>query len=198
MHDQALPNDPFTVALELVDVLETANLPCAVGGALCSGIWGWVRATRDVDLYVFVGEERYRELFEVLQRAGCEVDLEGCLHKAREGDVAVLSRNGWRVDVFVPSIPFYQQAQDSVRRVEILGKSVPFLSPEALCVFKLLFFREKDLYDLKRLVAVQQDDLDHGWVRTHIVAMMGEADPRTASWDNIVRTHGPQSVVPDP
>jgi hypothetical protein len=60
-------------------------------------------------------------------------------------------------------------------------------------VFKLLFYRAKDLLDLERLVAVAGADLDHRWVRDRIAEMMGEADPRVRDWDAIVVQHGPRS-----
>jgi hypothetical protein len=50
----------------------------------------------------------------------------------------------------------------------------------------MLFFRGKDLADLERLVAVRQGDLDHGYIRRHLVEMMGENDPRIQRWDEIV------------
>jgi hypothetical protein len=61
------------------------------------------------------------------------------------------------------------------------------VSAEALSVLKLLFFRSKDLADLEQLVAVQGSGLDHAWVRSCLVSMLGEA------WDRIVRTHGPSA-----
>ncbi len=64
------------------------------------------------------------------------------------------------------SIPFSDEAgQTRVRLVDPDGESVWFLSAEALAVFKLLFFRPKDLADLERLVAVQGRALDRAYVR---------------------------------
>jgi hypothetical protein len=62
-----------------------------------------------------------------------------------------------------------------------------FLSAEAIAVFKLLFFRARDLADLERLVALRSE-LDVTYVRLQIVSMMGESDERVAKWDEIVRT----------
>jgi hypothetical protein len=70
------------------------------------------------------------------------------------------------------------------RRVE--GRPVWFLSAEALAVFKLLFFRPKDLVDLQRLLAVQGPALDTAYIRRHLVEMMGEDDERTRRWDELV------------
>ena len=69
---------------------------------------------------------------------------------------------------------------------EIGGSSAWFLSAEAIAVFKLLFFRAKDLVDLERLVALRSE-LDVAYVRRQIVAMMDESDERVEKWDQIVR-----------
>src|SRR5438552_2687491 len=57
-----------------------------------------------------------------------------------------------RVDVFVPSIEFSWEARATRQQLDFLGENIWFLSAEALCVFKLLFFRTKDLADLEQLV----------------------------------------------
>lgn len=61
----------------------------------------------------------------------------------------------------------------------------------ALCVFKLLFFRSKDVVDLERLINRQGKSLDVAAVRRHIVEMMSETDPRVARWDDLVREFMP-------
>ena len=65
-----------------------------------------------------------------------------------------------------------------------------YLSAEATAVFKLLFYRNKDLVDLEKLVAVQGADLDAAYVRRWMVDMMGEDDERVQDWDRIVAEHG--------
>ena len=47
---------------------------------------------------------------------------------------------------------------------------VLILSVEAVAVFKLLFFRSKDVADLERLIAVRPE-LDRAYVRRWLVAM---------------------------
>jgi hypothetical protein len=95
-----------------------------------------------------------------------------------------------RVDVFVPSIPFYDEAARTRVRSGSHGQEAWFLSAEATAVFKLLFFRGKDIVDLERLVAVQGTRLDHGYVRRWMVDMVGEDDERVSKWDELVRTFG--------
>jgi hypothetical protein len=59
-------------------------------------------------------------------------------------------------------------------------------------VFKLLFFRGKDVVDLERLVAVMGPSLDAATVRRHMVEMMGEEDERTRTWDRLTRPPSPR------
>lgn len=180
------------VAVEVVTALEAARIPCAIGGALSLGFWSVPRGTNDADVNAFVGEERFQELLSVLARAGVAFDHETALRQAREGDAVVGWKDGFRVDVFVPTIPFYAEAERRIRRVTLLGRSVPVLAPEVLAVFKLLFFRDKDLVDLRALVATQGAALDAAWVRAQLVAMLGPGDERVPAWDGIVGTHGPR------
>lgn len=180
------------IALDLVVRLESAQIPCAIGDALALATWGAPRATTDVDLNAFVGPDDYERVLAVLEAGGCQLDRAKCLAQAKGGEVMVAHRDGYRVDVFVPSIPFDWISRDRVRRVGHDSGTVPFLSPEALAVYKLLFFRPKDLVDLANLVSAMRGTLDHAWVRAQMVDMLGEDSDRVVEWDKIVRTHGPR------
>jgi hypothetical protein len=68
------------------------------------------------------------------------------------------------------------------------GVDAWYLCAEAVAVFKLLFFRSKDIADLERLVAVA--DVDAPYVRRWLVDMMGEDDPRVLKWDELVAAFG--------
>lgn len=194
--------DVARVALTVLDALSGAGLPAALGGGLAFNLWALPRATKDVDINVFVAEEDHPRLLTALEQLGCAADREGAawdgprraefLRRAREGEVAVAWWGDVRLDLFVPSIPFYEEARRTLREVEFPdGRRRSVLSPEALAVFKLLFFRDKDLEDLRRLVGVQRERLDAAWVRGQIVAMLGDDDERVAAWDSIVRSATP-------
>jgi hypothetical protein len=73
------------------------------------------------------------------------------------------------------------------------GTGAWFLSAETLCVFKLLYFRGKDVVDLERLVAVQGRAIDAACVRTRVAEMLGEDDPRVGTGDRLWREHCPGS-----
>jgi len=170
----------------LADALEAANVPYAVGGALALAVWGFPRATNDVDIDVFVQAADLGPVFDVLQHAGCELDRNEAARRAAErGDFSV-RLHGMRIDLFVPSIPLYDSAAPRVREAALEGRPARFLSPEDLATFKFLFFRTKDILDVERLVAFLGDTFDREYVRRWLVDLVGEADERIARWDLLV------------
>jgi hypothetical protein len=185
-----LEYDAFAIAARLAAALDAAVIPYAIGGAIAYGLWGDPRGTHDVDINLFVDHEGLEQALDVLERAGVTIDRAAARRADQEGDVLVGWCEGLRVDLFTPSIPFAWEA--SKTRVRMEGPLGPafYLSAEATAIFKLLFFRSKDLVDLEKLVAVQGSDLDSGYVRRWMVDMMGEDDARVREWDRIMREHG--------
>lgn len=178
------------LARRLADALEGAGIPYAVGGALALGVWGFPRATNDVDLDIFVAPADLAPVFEILAQAGCQVVPETALASAQaRGDFQV-RLEGMRIDVFVPSIPLHDDARRRIRQAPLEGRPAWFLSPEDLVVFKLLFFRTKDLLDIERLVAFCGEGFDRGYVRRWLVDLVGDADERVARWDRLLEDLG--------
>ena len=62
------------------------------------------------------------------------------------------------------------------------------LSAEALAVFKLLFFRPKDLVDIEKLLAIRGARFDKGYVRDQLAQILGEDDARIREWDRLTST----------
>lgn len=174
------------LARRLADILEAAGVPYAIGGALALGVWGFPRATNDVDLDVFVAADALAPVLEVLRCGGFAVDVDAALSSARERGDFKAWFEGVRVDVFVASLPFYDSVKRRVRRAPIEGRPAWFLSPEDLAVFKLLFFRTKDILDVERLVAFLGSSVDGTYVRNWLCDLVGEDDERVRWWDRIV------------
>lgn len=174
----------------IADALRAAGIPHALGGALALGVAGVPRGTRDVDVNVFSGPEELPRVIAALRGLGIAIDASAAIARAERDGMFVGTWDGMRIDVFVPSIPFSIEADRTAIEIEVDGWRGRFLSAEAIAVFKLLFFRGKDLVDLERLVAVRAGRLDTAYVRRWIVEMMGETDPRVVRWDEVVARFG--------
>jgi hypothetical protein len=186
---ERVPEDAAEAGVRIARALEKDGIAHALGGALALGAHGVPRGTLDVDLNVFVSDAEIPRVIAVLHGLGVEVDAGAALARARNDGMFVGTWSGIRIDVFVPSIDFSHEAgRTRVSMTDDAGNSVWFLSPEALTVFKLLFFRPKDLADLERLLAVQGAALDRSYVRRWIVDMMGPEDERVGAWDRLTRT----------
>lgn len=178
-------------ARAIADKLSEAGIPHAIGGALALGVAGVPRGTKDVDVNVFIDEAGVPLVVSALHQLGIELDSALAVAHAQRNGMFIGNWDGMRIDVFVPSIPFSYEAARTTIRVSVDGWSGRFLAPEAIAIFKLLFFRIKDRGDLERLVAIRGETLDHAYVRRWIVDMMGEDDERVSAWDDIVRRFAP-------
>jgi hypothetical protein len=178
--------DALALGLSVGAALERAGIPYALGGALALGVHGLVRATRDVDLNVFVTASSAHPVLQLLLREGLSLDLPTALREAETEGLAVAWQDETRVDLFFPSIDLSWEALRSRVKLPVGGTEAWFLSAELLSCFKLLFFRPKDLVDLETLVAVNPD-LDAARVRALMAETMGEDDVRVTTWDTLVR-----------
>lgn len=180
-------SDALSLAFRLAGALEAAGVPYAIGGALAYGLWGDPRGTHDVDINLFVDSNGLDRALDAMSVCGLVIDRQAARAADRRGDVMIGWCEGTRIDLFTPSIPFSWEA--GTTRVVVEGPlgSAAFLSAEATAIFKLLFFRPKDLVDVEKLVAVQGADLDRDYIRRWLVDMMGEEDERVRVWDDLVQ-----------
>lgn len=165
----------------LIDTLEPSGETYALGGALALAAWAEPRATADVDVILWVDEPGLERVFALLETAGVSFDRTVARRDSRDTGMFVGHSGHVRVDVFLPSIPFYDEAAKRRVRTKVAGRETWIHSAEVLAVFKLLFFRPKDLLDLERMLEVQGARFDREFVRVELEKMMGD-DPRTRAW----------------
>ena len=177
-------DDLLSATNELVVLLEQHKLTYAVGGALAFSVWAVPRATLDIDINVWCAPEEIRPTLERLFSFGVEGDIEKALQQAQNQGVSYLKWRGIRLDIFFPSIEFYEEALRTRVRLQVPRVGVAWvLSAEVVAVFKLLFFRPKDLLDIEKIVKVRGAALDRSYIREHLVAMVEQDDARVLHWD---------------
>jgi hypothetical protein len=151
--------------------LTQAQIPHAFGGAIALGYCTLEpRGTRDLDVNVFVGPDRVKQVFAALPAS---VSFSGLnLEQAeRDGQVRVWSADT-PLDLFFSVLPFHEQVAKDVRRVPFEGATIPVVGCVALGVFKAMFDRPRDWVDIEAMIEARAIDLQEAirWV----AEMVGE------------------------
>jgi len=183
--DPSPPASAATIARQLAEQLELRHQEYALGGAIALGYWGAPRGTVDVDLTVYLPPDKTSDCVWLLQDIGCEFSATEALDSLREHGFCRATYGGMRVDVFLPIAPFYEAARVRRKRVELARQPAMIWDAESLAVFKMMFFRRKDLADVEQILRTQGPQFDRVWVRDRLVEMYGARDPRLAAWDGL-------------
>jgi hypothetical protein len=145
--------------LAIDGALREAGIAHAFGGALALA---WcteqARGTIDIDVNVFAGQDRTREVFLALP-AGVHWDEADVERMESEGQI----RLWWDttpVDIFLNTTDFHAQLADRTHSEQFAGADVPFLSCTDLAVFKAFFNRTKDWADIEEMIEVKTLDVD--------------------------------------
>jgi hypothetical protein len=164
--------------------LSSAGLGHAFGGALALA-WCTRRArgTIDIDVNVFAGTDRTRDVFSALPH-GVLWSAPDVERTEADGQV----RLWWGetpVDVFLSTTEFHDQAAARTRLEQFAGAEMPFLSCTDLAVFKAFFNRTRDWADLEDMADMGTLDLDR--LIGVLVRYLGVADPRIERLRTLVR-----------
>jgi hypothetical protein len=191
--------EPAEVARWIADLLEAAGVPYAVGGAIAYGYWGAARATHDVDVNLFIPASDLPRALDALAPAGLAIDRAAALATAEQRGDARGRIGDVPIDLFVDSIPLHAEAARRAVVASLSGRPMRILSAEDLAIFKLLFFRGKDIVDVERLVALQGARLDRAYIRRWLVDCVGPDDARVHKWDELsaALTPGSDPEIPE-
>jgi hypothetical protein len=118
----------------------------------------------------------------LLDQIGCQFDRGRTEDALREHQFCQVQFLGLRLDVFLPTVAFYEAAKARRREVPLGNRRAYIWDAETLCVFKMMFFRQKDLVDVQSILRSQGASLDSAWVEKSLVDLYGERDPRVSRW----------------
>jgi hypothetical protein len=182
----ALRPSPAEVARDIAGALESRGYEHALGGAIALGYWGAPRGTIDVDVTIYVPPDDPGACVDLLRAIGCQVERGAALATLREHGFCRVNYRGVPVDVFLPTIAFYEEARQRRRTVRLGDRMVAVWDAETLAVFKMMFFRRRDVADVEQILRVQGDGFDSDWVERQLEGMYGRRDPRLSQWRELV------------
>jgi len=180
MADEAgRPSDALESALtDVVGVLGRAGVPYALIGGLATGFRSRPRYTQDIDLIVDIAQVALPSVLEALGGLGFEFDQRQVIEEFTRHHMAVLWRDGVRVDWLKPLLPAYRHVLERSRMESAPGGPIRVATAEGLILLKLLAFRLQDQTDVEALVAANHGALDIDWIRTEWRSVFEEDDPR--------------------
>ena len=114
------PANAADVAKRLAELLDARKQEYALGGAIALGYWGVPRGTVDVDVTIYLAPDQPSECVWLLQEIGCEFSSASATESLREHGFCRVAFAGTRVDVFLPTVPFYAAAKDLADAEQVL------------------------------------------------------------------------------
>ena len=180
-------NDPTQVAQDIAAALDAVGCEYAIGGAIALGFWAEPRGTLDINVTLFLPPDQPSNCVRTLQKINCEVKADQAIPSLAEHGFCQVEFHGRRIDVFLPIVPFYDHARNRRKVVRLGNQSIKIWDAETLCVFKMMFFRRKDLADVEQLLRMQGGQFDRVWVLERLTELYGSRDPRISQWQELVR-----------
>jgi len=156
----------------VIAILNSENVPYMIVGSLATNFYCVPRSTQDGD---FVVETPLGKLAGAISRASGQLRFDPQMGfesvTATKKIVLHTVEHDFEIELFELSNDEHDQARFARRiNVELLGQSAWIATIEDMIVTKLRWARdagrEKDILDLRNLIAVQQDALDWPYVES--------------------------------
>ncbi len=150
---------------DLNDLQNSFRFDYVVIGGLAVGIWGHIRATKDIDILSDLKEEILNDFKDILQKRGYEIDI-------RRGDVfdpvplllritIPEDRGGPAIaDILIVTRDWERQILKNKRLIRYEGLTVNLISVEDLILLKLKSGSPLDQVDAKEVFLINKDEID--------------------------------------
>lgn len=172
--------------LRLDEAFEALSLPYMVIGGLANAQWGVPRATVDVDVTVWVEEERLEETVAGLCRRFRALPADP-LTFVRTTRVLPVDAGGVRADLLFGLLPYEREAVGRAVAIPVAGRPVRFCTAEDLILHKIVSQREKDRQDVLGILAAQRGKLDTAYLEPRI-RVLADLLKRPAIWEDYLKS----------
>ena len=152
---------------QLLERLRGADIDFVLVGGLAVNAWGYLRATRDIDLVPDPSTDNLAKLDDLLVELGGKVEIGGRLLESsaiktflRTGDRTLVLTDLGRVDVLqgLPQVPTFTVLDEGAEEVDIDGLTVKVCALDDLLAMKRASDRPRDRDDLEALEAARDGD----------------------------------------
>lgn len=170
-------SDILSALKPVVNVLDQFSIPYYIGGSIASSIYGFARATMDIDLVADIKDEHIPVLKEHLQKTYYidEDMIKEAIIKKSSFNLIHLETTV-KIDIFIQkNEPFHKETiqrkiLDTLDEDDLKAKFY-FSSPEDIIINKLLWYdlgeriSERQWTDIIGVIKVQGDSLDKDYLK---------------------------------
>ena len=143
---------------EMLQILLDNKIKFLVVGAYAMGIYGYPRATGDIDIWVLTSAENSDKIFEALKQFGAPLQQINDKTFTEQGIIFQIGIAPRRIDIItqIDGVDF-DKAYENRQEVAIENMRIPVISREDLIKNKESTGREKDAFDAKELRRIDKN-----------------------------------------
>lgn len=139
--------------------LNKKNIPYMIVGGQAVLLYGEPRLTRDIDITLGVDTYRMKDIVAIAKKLKLKILPEDVETFVKETMVLpVLGKKGIRIDFIFSFTDYEKNAIARARKIDSDGVEIYYASPEDVIIQKIFAGRERDLEDIRLLIAKQKVD----------------------------------------
>jgi len=144
---------------EMLECLYGEKVKFLLVGAYAVAVYGYPRATKDIDLFVRATPENASNLMRALRRFGAPLADVSEADFASEGIVFQIGDSPRRIDILtrISGVEF-ERAYSNRKMVSVDGVEIPVISISDLIANKRATGRTQDLADIEKLEALRKSE----------------------------------------
>ncbi len=156
---------PNPESLKIVTAfLAEYQIPYMIIGGLANSVWGEVRATRDADFKVAIGDQPVSEFRKLILTRFSERITSLPLNIQSAHVIHIWATEGVAVDLLVSVFDYEREAVERAIAIIFDGVPVRVCTAEDLIVHKAIANRDKDWIDIERVLVRQKSKLNQAYI----------------------------------
>lgn len=145
--------------------LDNIHIPYMVIGGPAVLLYGEPRLTKDIDVALGTGLERWPQVRTMVQQLGFRpLPVDSNFTQETMVFPCEDSNTGIRLDFIFSYSPYEQQAMERVKGVPLGRATVRFTSAEDVVIYKIIAGRPRDLEDVQSIL-MKNKDLDKDYIQ---------------------------------
>lgn len=143
----------------ITNKLDEYDIKYMIIGGQAVILYGETRLTKDIDIIIGVDSSKAEVIIKLLEELNLKILVDNPLEFIKKTMVipAIDEQSGIRIDMIFSYSEYEKVAINRVKKVEIDGNLINYISVEDLIIHKIISGRARDLEDIKNIILKNQD-----------------------------------------